>query len=84
MRRQKTLVPQLLAFGATDVYAADRVRCRRRWSPRRGTENVTIHNEPTLTERVLRQHPTPNDTECADRRASKAPVICTQGKVIPI
>jgi 8-oxo-(d)GTP phosphatase len=81
----EALVPQLMAFGATDVYAADRVRCHQTVEPLAEELGVTIHNEPTLTEETY--------AKSAKRGRHRAlhiathddgtPVICTQGKVIP-
>lgn len=80
----EALVPQLLAFGVTDVYAADRVRCHQTMEPLAAELGVPIGNEPALTEESYA-----NDTKRARRRvlriaaAAGTPVICTQGKVIP-
>ena len=46
----ESLVGQLLAFGATDVHAAPRVRCQQTVEPLAEELGVTIHDEPTLTE----------------------------------
>lgn len=80
----EALVPQLLAFGATDVYAADRVRCHQTMEPLAAELGVSISNEPALTEESYAKNP-----KRARRRVlriaaqSGTPVICTQGKVIP-
>ncbi|MEB3023203.1 8-oxo-(d)GTP phosphatase MutT1 [[Mycobacterium] crassicus] len=80
----EALVGQLLAFGATDVYAADRVRCHQTVEPVAAELGVAVHNEPTLTEEAYRRDPV-----SARQRVLKiakrggTPVICTQGKVIP-
>ncbi|MGV9797033.1 8-oxo-(d)GTP phosphatase MutT1 [Mycobacterium sp. NPDC003449] len=80
----ESLVGQLLAFGATTVYAADRVRCHQTVAPLADELGVDIHNEPLLTEessaadhKILRNRV----LEIAARAGT--PVICTQGKVIP-
>jgi len=80
----EALVPQLLAFGASDVYAADRLRCHQTVEPLAEELGVAVHNEPTLTEEAYAKNP---------RRAHQrmlriaeeggTPVVCTQGKVIP-
>jgi len=80
----ESLVGQLLAFGATSVHAAPRVRCFQTVEPIAEELGVTITDEPTLTEEAYAD----------DRRAGRhrmldiakcdgTPVICTQGKVIP-
>jgi 8-oxo-dGTP diphosphatase len=80
----EALVPQLLAFGASDVYAADRLRCHQTVEPLAEELGVTIHNEPTLTEEAYAKNP-----KRARHRVLRiaeeegTPVICTQGKVIP-
>ena len=53
----EALVAQLLAFGATDVYAADRVRCHQTVEPLAEELGVTMHNEPTLTEESYAKNP---------------------------
>jgi 8-oxo-dGTP pyrophosphatase MutT (NUDIX family) len=80
----ESLVGQLLAFGATDLYAADRLRCHQTLEPLAEEVGVTIRDEPALTEEAYSENP-----KKARRRvleiaaAGGTPVICTQGKVIP-
>jgi 8-oxo-(d)GTP phosphatase len=80
----EALIGQLFAFGPTDVYAADRVRCHQTVEPLAEELSVTICNEPTLTEEAYAENP-----ERGRRRIlqiagfNRTPVICTQGKVIP-
>ncbi len=80
----EALVPQLLAFGATDVYAADRLRCHQTVEPLAEELGVAVHNEPALTEESYAKNP-----KRARHRMLRiaeeggTPVICTQGKVIP-
>jgi len=80
----ESLVGQLLAFGAAELFAADRVRCRQTLEPLAEELGVSIAGEPTLTEEAYAE----------DRKAARArildiaetagtPVICSQGKVIP-
>lgn len=80
----ESLVAQLMAFGATTLYAADRVRCHQTIEPLAQELDQVIHNEPLLTE----------ESYAADHKATRKrvleiadgpgnPVICTQGKVIP-
>jgi 8-oxo-dGTP diphosphatase len=80
----EALTDQLLAFGATSVYAADRVRCHQSVEPLAAELGVSVHNEPALTEESYA-----DDPKQARRRVVEiaglggTPVICTQGKVIP-
>jgi 8-oxo-(d)GTP phosphatase len=80
----ESLVGQLLSFGAGKLHAADRVRCHQTLEPLAEELGVTIHDEPTLTEEAYSE-----SRKAARNRileiaaAGGAPVICTQGKVIP-
>jgi 8-oxo-dGTP diphosphatase len=80
----ESLVGQLLAFGATEVHAAPRVRCQQTVGPLADELGVLIEDEPTLTEEAY------SDSHGAARkrileiaRTDGTPAICTQGKVIP-
>ncbi len=80
----ESLVGQLLAFGATEVHAAPRVRCQQTVGPLAEELGVPIHDEPMLTEEAYA------DSHGAARRrileiakADGTPAICSQGKVIP-
>lgn len=80
----EALVPQLLSFGATEVYAADRVRCHQTVEPLAEELGVPVHNEPALTEEAYAKSP----KRARNRMLQIAehdgtPVICSQGKVIP-
>lgn len=80
----QALTGLLLAFGATDVYAADRVRCHQTVQPLAERLGVPIGNEPRLTEEAFAKDPKRAQRrvlEIAGREGT--PVICTQGKVIP-
>lgn len=80
----EALVPQLLSFGATEVYAADRVRCHQTVEPLAEELGVAVHNEPALTEEAYAKSPKRarhRMLEIAERDGT--PVICSQGKVIP-
>ncbi|BBX72787.1 8-oxo-dGTP diphosphatase [Mycobacterium shinjukuense] len=80
----EALVAQLLAFGATDVHAADRVRCHQTVEPIAAELGVAIRNEPTLTEEAYAKDPKRGRRRVLQIAArSGTPVICTQGKVIP-
>ena len=80
----KSLVPQLLEFGAAQIYAGDRVRCRQTVEPLAAQLTVPITAESKLTEEAYARSP-----KAAHRRVLEiaaeggTPVICTQGKVIP-
>lgn len=80
----EALVGVLLAFGASSVYAADRVRCHQTVEPLAQELGVDITNETHLTEEAYA-----DDTKRARARLLKVaatqgtPVICSQGKVIP-
>jgi 8-oxo-(d)GTP phosphatase len=80
----EALVPQLLAFGSSHVYAADRLRCHQTVEPLAEELGVSVHNEPTLTEESYAKNPKrarQRILRIAEREGT--PVICTQGKVIP-
>lgn len=80
----EALVPQLMAFGATDVYAADRVRCRQTVEPLAAELGVPIHDETDLTEEAYAKDPGRARERVLQIAAQPGtPVICTQGKVIP-
>jgi 8-oxo-dGTP diphosphatase len=81
----EALVPQLLAFGATEVYAADRLRCHQTVEPLAEELGVTVHNEPALTEESYAKSPKRARHRMLRiaEEAAGTPVICTQGKVIP-
>lgn len=80
----EALVPQLLAFGASDVYAADRLRCHQTVEPLAEELGVSVHNEPALTEESYAKNPKRARHRMLDiARKGGTPVICSQGKVIP-
>jgi 8-oxo-dGTP pyrophosphatase MutT (NUDIX family) len=80
----EALVAQLMAFGVTDVYAADRLRCRQTVQPLAEELGVAIQNEPTLTEESYAKNPKRGRHRVLSIAAQEGiPVICTQGKVIP-
>ncbi len=80
----QALVPQLLAFGAAEIYAADRLRCAQTVGPLAEKLGVPIAMEPTLTEEAYADNP-----KAAHKRVLQiaamggTPVISTQGRVIP-
>lgn len=80
----EALITQLLAFGASQAYAADRVRCHQTVEPLAEELGVTVHNEPTLTEEAYAKNAKRGRhrmLDIADQQGT--PVVCTQGKVIP-
>lgn len=80
----KSLVPQLMAFGASSLFAADRVRCIKTIEPLARILDLPIEVEPTLTEEAYA-----SDPEAARKRLMEivglggTPAICSQGRVIP-
>jgi 8-oxo-dGTP diphosphatase len=80
----ESLVGQLLAFGAQDLFAADRVRCHQTLEPLAEELGAEITDEPGLTEEAYA-----DDRKAARHRiidiaeTASTPVICSQGKVIP-
>lgn len=79
-----SLVPQLLAFGASSVYAADRLRCEQTVELLAAELGVSTHTEPTLTEEAYAKDPqAAHDRFLAIAALGGTPAICTQGKVIP-
>ena len=83
-KQAKSLVPQLLAFGADEVYAADRLRCSQTVEPLAAALGVAITSEPTLTEEAYAESPKAAHKRVLEIAAeSITPVICSQGKVIP-
>ncbi|ORB86234.1 NUDIX hydrolase [Mycobacterium kansasii] len=80
----EALVGQLLAFGVTTVYAADRLRCHQTVQPLAEELGVIIHNEHTLTEEAYAKNAKRGRHRVLRIAAQPGtPVICTQGKVIP-
>jgi broad specificity phosphatase PhoE/8-oxo-dGTP pyrophosphatase MutT (NUDIX family) len=80
----EALVAQLTAFGASDVYAADRLRCHQTVEPLAEELGVAIQNEPSLTEESYAKNPNRGRHRVLRIAAQEGtPVICTQGKVIP-
>lgn len=80
----ESLVGVLLAFGADNLYAADRVRCVSTLEPLADELGATIHSDELLTEEAYAENRKAARRcflEIADTAGT--PVICTQGKVIP-
>ena len=80
----ESLVSQLLAFGASDIYAADRVRCSQTVEPLAREIDLPISLESSITEEAYAEDPKAARRRILEIAASGGtPVICTQGKVIP-
>ena len=80
----EALVAQLLAFGATTLYAADRLRCHQTLEPLGQELGEDIHNDPALTEEAYADdHKTARHRLIDIAARAGTPVICSQGKVIP-
>jgi 8-oxo-(d)GTP phosphatase len=78
------LVGQLLAFGPTSVYAADRLRCVQTIEPVADELGVEISLEPRLTEEGYWRNRDKARRRVLDIAAADgSPVICTQREVIP-
>lgn len=78
------LSPVLQAFGATEIHAADRVRCVQTVEPLAGALGVDIGLEPALTEEAYTEDPA-RARALVRKIAARGgvQVICTQGLVIP-
>lgn len=80
----ESLVGQLLSFGACELYAADRTRCRQTLDPLAEELGTVIRDEPDLTEEAYADNRKVARQRVLEIAAtSPNPVICTQGKVIP-
>jgi 8-oxo-dGTP diphosphatase len=80
----KSLVPQLLAFGASSVFAADRSRCVQTVEPLAHELGVPITVETTLTEEAYAENPKAARHRLLEIAAlGGTPAVCSQGKVIP-
>ena len=80
----ESLVGLLLAFGATEIYAAPLTRCHETLEPLAEELGVTIHDEPALTEEAYAdEHQAGRRRVVEIAKSDGTPVICTQGKVIP-
>ncbi len=80
----EALVGQLLAFGATAVHAADRMRCHQTLAPLAEELAADICDEPALNEEAYASNPKRARRRVLEIAAQDGtPAICTQGKVIP-
>ncbi|MFC8526985.1 NUDIX domain-containing protein [Nocardia sp. NPDC057227] len=79
-----TLVPNLLAFGARQVFSADPVRCVQTVAPLAGSLGVEVGLEPALSEDAYAADPAAALTRIRELVSDSAVrVVCSQGKVIP-
>ena len=80
----ESLVGLLLAFGASDLHAASRVRCHQTIEPLAEELSVVIRDEPALTEEAYAEnHKGARQRVLEITEKSGTRVICSQGKVIP-
>jgi 8-oxo-dGTP pyrophosphatase MutT (NUDIX family) len=78
------LVGQLMAFGPTTLYAADRLRCAQTIEPLADELRLSIAAEPLLTEEAYWDNrKKARQRVMAIAKDPGVPVISTQGKVIP-
>lgn len=80
----KSLVSQLLAFGASSVFAADRSRCVQTVEPLARALEIEVTTEPKLTEESYAKNPKAAHKRVLEIAAlGGTPAICSQGRVIP-
>ncbi|WP_439029389.1 NUDIX hydrolase [Gordonia terrae] len=79
------LVPLLVAFGATRVHAADRVRCEQTLEPLQYRLGVDMRSEPALSEESYKADPSAAQQRICELASESSEVlaVCSQGKVIP-
>ena len=84
-RQQATaLVALCRAFGASEVHAADRVRCEQTVQPLADALEVTVRAEPLLSEEGWAADPAQGARRVQEvLGAGGVPVLCSQGGVIP-
>ncbi|TRW81416.1 NUDIX hydrolase [Mycolicibacterium sp. 018/SC-01/001] len=80
----ESLVDLLLAFGAGELFAADRVRCHQTLGPLSEELGVPVATESSLTAEAYADKPKKGRQRVLEIAETAAhPVICTQGEVIP-
>lgn len=84
-RQAAALVDVLEAFGAQQVFAADRVRCIATVAPLADRLGTDVAVEPMLTEEAFRTDPGATCERMVElaRDSSQIRAVCSQGKVIP-
>ncbi|WP_067658625.1 NUDIX hydrolase [Nocardia harenae] len=84
VEQARTLVPNLLAFGAREVFSADPVRCVQTVAPLAERLGVEVGLEPALSEDAYAADPKGALTRIRELVSDSAVrVVCSQGKVIP-
>ncbi len=80
----EALVDLLLAFGADELFAADRVRCHQTLGPLAEELGVPVISETALTAEAYADKPKRGRQRVLEiAETASHPVICTQGEVIP-
>ncbi|MBF6329261.1 NUDIX hydrolase [Nocardia transvalensis] len=80
----QALTPNLLAFGASEIYSAPPLRCVQTVEPLAETLGVDIALEPLLSESGYAAAPQDSLTRARELVSTDAVrVLCSQGKVIP-
>lgn len=80
----ESLVDLLLAFGAGQLFAADRVRCHQTLGPLAEEMGVPVTSETALTAEAYADKPKRGRQRVLEiAETASRPVICTQGEVIP-
>ncbi|MGQ4596764.1 NUDIX domain-containing protein [Nocardia sp. R6R-6] len=83
-RQAQALVPNLLAFGASEIYSADPLRCVQTMQPLAEQLGAEIAIEPLFSEQGFAADPAPARERLRNLVSDKAVrVICSQGKVVP-
>ncbi|MBX7450244.1 NUDIX hydrolase [Mycolicibacterium sp. 3033] len=80
----ESLVDLLMAFGAGELFAADRVRCHQTLGPLAEELGVSVVSETALTAEAYADKPKKARQRVLEiAETASHPVICTQGEVIP-
>lgn len=83
-QQANALVALCQAFGASQVYAADRVRCEQTVQPLADALEVVVRAEPLLSEEGWTADPAQGARRVQEvLGAGGVPVLCSQGGVIP-
>ncbi|WP_127782678.1 NUDIX hydrolase [Rhodococcus sp. X156] len=78
------LVPILRAFGATEVHAADLVRCVQTVQPLADALGVPVLTEPALSDKAFESDPALAEKRLLEiAELPTTPVVCSQGDAIP-
>lgn len=83
-QQANALVALCQAFGASEVHAADRVRCEQTVAPLADALDVVVCAEPLLSEEGWAADPAQGARRVQEvLSAGGVPVLCSQGGVIP-